>query len=65
MARSLGYQDLNEHQLLVVSNLVTGNDVFDVLPTGYGKSSAYVTRCYRSCLTIDKGREGLETDAIT
>ena len=35
-ARSLGYQ---EHQVLAVSNLVKGNDVFGVLPTG--KSLCY------------------------
>ena len=40
-ARSLGYHNLREHQLLAVSNLVIGNDVFGVLPTGYGNSLCY------------------------
>ena len=40
-ARSLGYQTLKDHQLLVVSSLVKGSDVFGVLPTGYGKSLCF------------------------
>ena len=35
-AKTLGYQTLKDHQLLVVSSLVKGNDVFGVLPTSYG-----------------------------
>ena len=40
-ARSLGYQDLRKHQMLVVSSFLKRNDVFGVLPTGYGKSLCY------------------------
>ena len=37
-ARSLGYQNLRKHQMLVVSSFLKRNDV---LPTGYGKSLCY------------------------
>jgi len=40
-ATSLGYSALKEHQLRVVASFVRGNDVFGVLPTGYGKSLCY------------------------
>ena len=33
-----GYGSLKEKQIEVIVNLVKGNDVFAVLPTGYGKS---------------------------
>jgi len=34
----LGYEQMKEEQLQVVELLVSGNDVFGVLPTGFGKS---------------------------
>ncbi len=37
-AGKLGYRKLKEHQLQVILAFVEGNDVFGVLPTGYGKS---------------------------
>ncbi len=40
-ARKLGYSRLKEHQLQVILSFVEGNDVFGVLPTGYGKSLCY------------------------
>ena len=40
-ARNLGYLGLKELQLKVVVSFVTGNDIFAVLPTGYGKSLCY------------------------
>ena len=40
-ARSLGYQDLRKHQMLLVSSFLKRNDVFGVLPTGYGKRLCY------------------------
>ena len=38
VARSLGYVSLKSEQKAVIKDFVTGNDVFAVLPTGYGKS---------------------------
>ncbi len=40
-AGKLGYRKLKEHQLQVILAFVEGNDVFGVLPTGYGKSLCY------------------------
>ncbi len=40
-AKRLGYSTLKELQLKVVLSVVTGHDVFAVLPTGYGKSLCY------------------------
>ena len=37
---SLGYSSLREHQKNVVTDFVAGNDVFVILPTGYGNSPA-------------------------
>ena len=37
-----GYGSLKEKQIEVIVNLVKGNDVFSVLPTGYGKSLCYI-----------------------
>ena len=42
VASSLGYSSPREHQIRVMSSFVRGNDVFGVLPTGYGKSLCYV-----------------------
>ena len=42
VARSLGYISLKLEQKAVIKDFVTGNDVFAVLPTGYGKSLCYV-----------------------
>ena len=38
VARSLGYVSLESEQKAVIKDFVTGNDVFAVLTTGYGKS---------------------------
>ena len=46
-ARFLGYTHMKVQQLEVVESLVRGNDVFRVLPTGFGKSLCY------ACLTLD------------
>ncbi len=35
---SMGYSTLKEKQKEVIVNILRGNDVFAVLPTGYGKS---------------------------
>ena len=40
-ARRLGYEQLRDLQLKVVAEVVTGRDVFAILPTGYGKSLYY------------------------
>ena len=40
-ARNLGYEKLKDLQMDVLVSFVTGNDVFAVLPTGFGKSLCY------------------------
>ena len=40
-ACAMGYANVRDRQLRVVSNFVRGSDVFAVLPTGYGKSLCY------------------------
>ena len=40
-ALKLGYASVKSHQLTVISSYVRGEDVFAVLPTGYGKSLCY------------------------
>ena len=37
----LGYSTMKPEQLQVVSGIVSGRDVFAVLPTGFGKSLCY------------------------
>ena len=39
--RRLGYENVKDHQTKVIESFVEGNDVFAVLPTGYGKSLCY------------------------
>ena len=41
VASSLGYSSLWQHQKNVVTDFVAGNDVFDILSTGYGKSLCF------------------------
>ena len=38
---SLGFPTLRKQQLRVLLSYIRGNDVFAVLPTGYGKSLCY------------------------
>ena len=38
---AIGYQSLKDKQREVIVNFIKGNDVFAVLPTGYGKSLCY------------------------
>lgn len=40
-ARKLGYDELKSQQLKALMEFVRGQDVFVVLPTGYGKSLIY------------------------
>ena len=50
-AGKLGFADreIKSHQIEVVLSLVTGNDVFEVLPIGYGKSLRYACLPIVSC----------------
>ena len=41
-AASVGYSTLKDRQKEVLVNFLFGNDVFAVLPTGYGKSLCYI-----------------------
>ena len=41
VASSLGYRDLKKEQSTVINNFVSGNNVFAVLPTGFGKTLCY------------------------
>ena len=41
VANQLGYTSVKAEQVRVVTNFVMGNDVFAVLPTGFGKSLCY------------------------
>ena len=45
-ARRLGYEQLKDEQLKVVVAFLGGNDVFAVLPTGFGKSLCYAVLPY-------------------
>ena len=38
----LGYSTMKPEQLQVVSGIISGRDVFTVLPTGFGKSLCYM-----------------------
>ena len=40
-AKSLGYDHLKPEQERVLSEFMSGKDVFVALPTGYGKSLCY------------------------
>ena len=40
-AKFLGYTTLKDEQMSVITSFVRGNDVFAVLPTGFGKSFCY------------------------
>ena len=37
----LGYQNLKDLQMQVIFSFVNGNDIFGVLPTGFGKRLCY------------------------
>ena len=40
-ALCLGYNNLKDEQKFVITNFVSGSDVFAILPTGFGKSLCY------------------------
>ena len=43
---SLGYCSLKQEQRLVISSFVSGNDVFAVLPMGFGKTQCFTCLPY-------------------
>ena len=49
-ALSLGYSTLKDEQKEIIISFVAGNDVFGILPTGYGKSLCYVYLVYPAYL---------------
>ena len=38
---ALGYSSLKEEQVLCITKFIKGNDVFCILPTGYGKTACF------------------------
>ena len=50
-ARRLGYEQLRDLQLKVVAEVVTGRDVFAILPTGYGKP-LLAHGCLTTCCSL-------------
>ena len=58
-AIAMGYREVKPKQRDMIVNLMSGKDVFAVLPTGYGKSFCFVSakalrrvvRNYTNCLT--------------
>ena len=62
-ARRLGYEQLKDEQLKVVVAFLSGNDVFAVLPTGFGKSICYAVLSY--AFETLEGREDLIVVVIT
>ena len=56
--RIMGYTALKEEQRLVISEFMSGRDVFAVLPTGYGKSLCF------ACLPYDKLRDTTGSIAV-
>ncbi len=42
LKKYFGYSELKEKQYSVINELLTGNDVIGLLPTGYGKSMCYI-----------------------
>ena len=51
-ARRLGYETVREKQLEVITEFVSGKDVFAVLPTVYGKSLCYASLPWTLILTL-------------
>ena len=46
VVRSLGYHSLKQEHRLVISSFVSGNDMFAVLPTGFGKTLCFACLPY-------------------
>ena len=42
LKKYFGYTELKEKQYSVINELLLGNDVIGLLPTGYGKSMCYI-----------------------
>ena len=56
---TLGYNHLKEEQRDVINNFLLGNDVFVILPTGFGK-----TLCYACLPKIFDRLLGVDTSII-
>ena len=52
-AKRLGYDSLKDKQMDVIISVVKGEDVFGVLPTGYGKSLCYAC-VFHNLYSIEK-----------
>ena len=48
----LGFDNLKDKQVEVITSFVNGNNVFAYLPTGYGKSICYMIMPLLSILSL-------------
>ena len=60
-AKLLGYSELKELQMQVIVAFVMGQDVFAILPTGYGKSLCYA---YLPILLDDLYRDSVRKSIV-
>jgi ATP-dependent DNA helicase RecQ len=61
-ASEVGYSPLKEHQKACIESFMNGNDVFVVLPTGYGKSACYA--CVPRAIDLYQNRKDEDSSII-
>ena len=62
-SRLLGYSYLKEEQKKIITEFMRGNDVFGVLPTGFGKSLCF--HCLPKAFDLLKGTHGSIAVVVT